>query len=104
MEVITGLLHLLLRINRACDHEHGKIAVLQEAQGPQAQHVDDRGRIALGLFLGLLVVKSVAAYFSHPNNPTLRYHYGTEEVALAKRIAAIDPYGTTYVLGPDVTY
>ena len=63
-----------------------------------------RGRIALGLFLSLLVVRSVAAYFSHPNNPALRYHYGTEEVALAKRISAIDPHGTTYVVGPDITY
>jgi hypothetical protein len=62
-----------------------------------------RGRSALGLLLGLLVVKSAAAHFSHADNPALRYHYGTKEVALAKRIRAIDPHGTTYVLGPDVT-
>jgi 4-amino-4-deoxy-L-arabinose transferase-like glycosyltransferase len=62
-----------------------------------------RGQTALVLLLSLLVVKSVAAYFSHPDNPALRQHYGTKEVALAKRIATIDPHGTTYVLGPDVT-
>jgi hypothetical protein len=62
-----------------------------------------RGRSALGLLLGLLVLKSVAAHFSHSDNSALRYHYGTKEVALARRIAAIDPHGTTYVLGPDVT-